>query len=77
MIQAVFYRYHAVYAVEADTVEEAKAILCGGEEDGSHSSVGVFVDGKPVLTDVWIEPHPPTEKEAREMLADYEKAQAA
>lgn len=75
LIEAVYYRHFTVYRHACDTVEEAKGYLCYGEDDGSLSSVGVFVDGKPVLYDVYVDPHPPTADEAREMLDSYVKAE--
>lgn len=75
LIEAVYYRYGRACRNDFfDTVEEAAAYLCSGEDYGALSSVGVFVDGEPVLADVYVEPHPPDEYEARVMAESYRKA---
>lgn len=47
LIEAVYYRYNSIYAVEFGTIEVALVFLEDGEDAGALSSVGVFVDGKP------------------------------
>ena len=73
MIEAVFYRHFAVYSHEADSVKDAGLFLSRGEEYGELSSVGVFVDGVPTLTDQYVSGagRPPTAQEAVWMREAY------
>lgn len=54
LIEAVYYRHHAVYAEPRDSIEEAVDFLRSGEDYGSLSSVGVYVDGEPRLIDCYL-----------------------
>jgi hypothetical protein len=76
-VEAVFYRHFRVYRAEMDSVAEAISFLNSGEDYGSLSSVGVFVDGEPHLTDAYVNDdggRTPTPEEADRMRADYAKA---
>ena len=67
LIEAVYYRYFSIYVEECDTVEDAQAFLDGGEDCGSLSSVGVYVDGEPHSCGPW-EWHPPTSDDENRSL---------
>jgi hypothetical protein len=79
LIEAVYYRYHQVYIKEFDSIEEAQQMLEGGEDYGSLSSVGVFIDGEPHSTGPWDWVPAGTETERRPMgwlREEYVKAKA-
>lgn len=73
LIEAVYYRYHSVYAVECDSVEEAAGMLEMGADHGDLADVGVFVDGRPRLIDCYVKPRTPSRWEAAEALDAYAK----
>ena len=72
MIEAVYWRNFHIFAVHCKDVNTAVELLKDGEEKGQLSSVGVFMDGIPVLlTDYPEDPREPTPAEQRGMLDDY------
>lgn len=74
----MFYRHFVVYRHEAESIAEAVSFLNYGEDAGTLSSVGVFVDGEPHLTDAYVHDNgrEPTAEEAEQMREDYTKAEA-
>jgi hypothetical protein len=77
LIEAVYYRFHSVYAVECDSIEEATAILESGADHGDLADVGVFVDGQPRLVDCYVGPRAPSPNETAAMMRDYAKVATA
>lgn len=71
LIEAVYYRYHSIYAEECGSIEEALAFLENGEDYGELSSVGVYVEGEPRLAKQFVEKHPLTEEERKYMEEEY------
>lgn len=53
LIETVVYRYGVPDIDEHDTIDEAQAFIDSGEDYGSFSSIGVYVDGEPHSAGPW------------------------
>lgn len=58
LIESVVYRYHTAELEEHDSIEEAQSYCDTGEDYGTCSSVGVYVNGEPHSCGPWNWHHP-------------------
>ena len=73
-IEYVYYRYGELFRQEAGSVEDALAVIDDGEEEGTLSSIGIFVDGEPRIWDGYVAQEVPTPHQAVEMREAYARA---
>ena len=73
-IEYVFYRHGELYRQQAGSVQDALTLIDEGEEEGTLSSIGIFVDGEPRIWDGYVDQEPPTPQQADEMRQAYSRA---
>jgi hypothetical protein len=74
LVEVVYFRYHALYVEVADSIDAALAFIESGEDYGEMSSVGVYVNGEPVIENGYSSRESPTPVQADRMRELYRDA---